>query len=80
MSDFSEWVPTMRMSRAVRYLKNLRQEIPQRMRREYMTQQAACDALKKWTGQDFGFDADAWETWLRTDPTMSIQFDSIDYD
>ena len=45
-------------------LKNLRQEIPPDRRREYVTRERALELLRKWTGQDFGFDADQWENWI----------------
>lgn len=44
-------------------LKNLKQELPEGST-AYMTQKSAYNALKKWTGQDFGYDAQKWEDWI----------------
>lgn len=33
-----------------------------------VTKDEALDELKRRTGQDFGFDADAWEQWLNANP------------
>jgi len=44
---------------------NLRGEIPEGIRRDYITRDRSIQLLKEWTGQDFGFDADQWESWLR---------------
>lgn len=30
----------------------------------YMTKESAYQALKKWTGQDFGYDSTKWEEWI----------------
>ena len=42
---------------------NLKQEI-RPGRRAYLTKEKAYETLKKWTGQDFGYDVAAWEKWL----------------
>jgi hypothetical protein len=47
------------------YLGNLKQEIPKEMRRQDATREQAYEALKRATGQDFGYDAKAWEQWLK---------------
>ena len=44
---------------------NLRGEIPENHRREYLPRERALELLRQWTGQDFGLDADRWEDWLR---------------
>lgn len=55
-------------------LKNLKQEIPPGRRKDYLTREEALDLLVKWTGQNFGFDADKWADWLRVNkPDMKIQ-------
>jgi hypothetical protein len=51
-------------------LKNLRQEIPQNRRREYLTKEQAYESLKKLTGKDFDYRIDDWEEYL-----SSIDFD-----
>ena len=30
----------------------------------YMTKERAYAALKKWTGRDFGYDAEKWKKWI----------------
>jgi len=47
-------------------LKNLRQEISPERRREYVSRERALELLKQWTGEDFGYDADQWEAWIKT--------------
>lgn len=47
-------------------LKNLRQEIPPDRRRTFLTRDRAYELLKERTGEDFGYDADRWEQWLRS--------------
>jgi len=44
---------------------NLRGEIPETRRRECLPREHALELLRQWTGQDFGLDADRWESWLR---------------
>ena len=53
-------------------LKNLKQEIPQSHKREYLTRERAYELLKCWTGQDFGYDVDAWGEWIRRNPKSKI--------
>jgi hypothetical protein len=43
-------------------LMNLNQEI-QKGRREYLSRDAAYERLKTLTGEDFGYDIDAWNHW-----------------
>jgi hypothetical protein len=43
-------------------LMNLNQEI-QKGRREYLTREVAYEKLKTLTGEDFGYDIDAWNNW-----------------
>ncbi|HET6882027.1 MAG TPA: hypothetical protein VFI31_17805 [Pirellulales bacterium] len=45
-------------------IKNLREEIPESRKREYLSRERAYEALKSWTGQDFGYNADEWEKWI----------------
>ena len=45
-------------------LKNLKQEISPERRREYVPRERALELLKQWTGQDFGYDVEAWEAWI----------------
>ena len=45
-------------------LRNLKQEVPPERRREYVPRERALELLKRWTGQDFGYDAEKWETWI----------------
>jgi hypothetical protein len=47
------------------FLLNLKQEIPEWDMMSYMTREEAYEALKKHTGQDFGYDIEAWERWFR---------------
>lgn len=52
----------MRLTRTELYLDNLKQLIP-RDSRVYMTREQAYEKLKEYSGQDFGNDIQAWETW-----------------
>ena len=45
------------------FLKNLRQEIHPDSR-AYLSREDAYVQLRRATGQDFGYDADAWERWI----------------
>lgn len=45
-------------------LLNLKGEIDER-RREFLPKSEAYRQLKSRTGQDFGYDASAWEEWIR---------------
>ena len=45
-------------------LKNLKQEIAPDRKREYLTREDALILLRKWTGQDFGYDTKKWEDWI----------------
>lgn len=48
-------------------IANLREELwPGR--REYLTKEQAYEQLKYHTGQDFGFDIERWEQWVREHP------------
>lgn len=49
-------------------LRNLQQRIPQQHKRLYMTREEAYEMLKERTGQDFGYDVDAWKKWLKANP------------
>ena len=46
-----------------RLLLNLKQEIPQHYG-EYRTREEAYETLKWVTGEDFGYDIEAWERWF----------------
>jgi hypothetical protein len=54
----------MRLTLIDGLLKNLKQEIPPHMRREYLTRERAYEKLKAITGQDFGFDVERWQAWI----------------
>lgn len=45
------------------FIKNLKEEIGEGST-AHMTKEDAYYALKKWTGQDFGYDADKWKKWI----------------
>jgi hypothetical protein len=45
------------------YLANLQERLPGG--RGHMTKEQAYEALKQYTGQDFGYDIKAWRKWLR---------------
>jgi predicted solute-binding protein len=51
-------------------LMNLKQEIPETRRREYLTKEQAYESLRKLTGKDFDYRIADWEEYLS----------SIDYD
>lgn len=55
------------------YISNLKERIPEGSM-AYMTKEDAYIELKKWTGQDFGYDADKWEQWIKDNglPLMDI--------
>jgi hypothetical protein len=46
-------------------LLNLRGDIDPARRREYLPKDKALELLRKWSGQDFGYDFDAWKAWIR---------------
>jgi len=56
------------------YILSLKEELPEGSV-AYMTKEDAYNSLKKWTGQDFGYDADKWEQWVDDNglPLMNIQ-------
>ena len=64
----------MRLTPVERLLKNLKQEIPPYMRREYLTRETAYEKLKIMTGQDFGFDAVKWESWVQAQEADGVTF------
>jgi len=41
----------------------------------YMAREKAYEALKNYTGQDFGYDADAWQEWFKNtkDPWKGLR-------
>jgi hypothetical protein len=59
-----------RMLPLVGLLKNLKQEIPESRRREYLTKDQAYEGLKRLTGKDYGYQVEEWEIYL-----SSIEFD-----
>jgi hypothetical protein len=64
----------MRLTPIERLLKNLKREIPSYMRREYLPRDIAYEKLKAMTGQDFGFDTEVWETWVREQEAAGVTF------
>ncbi len=64
----------MRLTPIERLLKNLKQEIPPYMRREYLTREVAYEKLKAMTGQDFGLDSEQWETWVQEQEAAGVMF------
>lgn len=48
------------------FLMNLKGDIRPGTR-EYRTPERALEALKQMTGEDFGYDVQAWKQWLRSD-------------
>lgn len=46
-------------------LLNLERRISPERRRDYLTREQALEQLKRRTGQDFGFDARRWRSWLK---------------
>jgi len=56
-------------------LGNLRQTISPNNRMNYMAREKAYEALKNYTGQDFGYDADAWQEWFKNtkDPWKGLR-------
>jgi hypothetical protein len=44
---------------------SLRGEIPENRRRQYLPRETALELLRQRTEQDFGLNADHWESWLR---------------
>lgn len=55
-----------------RFLENLRGEWGPGMS-HYCSRDVALDGLRKITGQDFGYDCDAWDTWIRSHPDEFMQ-------
>ena len=55
------------------YILSLREKLPEGSM-AYMTKESAYLELKKWTGQDFGYDANKWEQWIKDNglPPMDI--------
>ena len=64
----------MRLTLIEGLLKNLKQEIPQYMRREYLTREVAYQKLKSLTGQDFGLDTERWEAWVQEQEAAGVIF------
>jgi len=46
-------------------LLNLQGMIDASRRREYLPKEKALELLRKWSGQDFGYDVEAWKAWVR---------------
>lgn len=55
-------------------MKNLKGEIPSYMRREHLPREEALARLKIMTGQDFGLDADRWESWIKEQQAAGTVF------
>ena len=64
----------MRLTPMERLLKNLREEIPSYMRREYLPKDVAYERLKKMTGQDLGDDVERWEAWVEEQKAAGVEF------
>jgi hypothetical protein len=64
----------IRLTLTVGLLKNLKQEIPSYMRREYLPREAAYEKLKALTGQDFGYDTAKWEEWIKDQESQGVVF------
>jgi hypothetical protein len=64
----------MRLTPVERLLKNLKEEIPPYMRREYLPKDVAYERLKKMTGQDFGSDIERWEAWVEAQEAAGVEF------
>jgi hypothetical protein len=47
-------------------LLNLEQIFAKEQLREYLTREEAYKLLKEHTGQNFGYDAEAWREWLQS--------------
>jgi hypothetical protein len=45
---------------------NLEGKIPPERTRQYLTKEKALEELRHRTGQDFGYDVDAWKRWFKT--------------
>ena len=55
-------------------LMNLKGEIPERMRREYVSKEDAHRRLKEVTGQRFAIDdIDAWARWIKEHPRVTLE-------
>jgi hypothetical protein len=64
----------MRLTPVQRLLKNLKGDIPPYMRREFLPKDVALEKLKTMTGQDFGFDANAWSVWIKEQEASGVEF------
>jgi len=64
----------MRLTPIERLLKNLKEEIPPYMRREFLPKDVAYEKLKKMTGQDFGNNIEQWETWIQEQEAAGVEF------
>ena len=64
----------VRLTPIERLLKNLKEEIPPYMRREFLPKDVAYEKLKQMTGQDFGNNIEQWETWIREQEAAGVEF------
>ena len=64
----------MRLMPIERLLKNMKQEIPSYMRREYLTREDAYEKIKVMTGQDFGMNVEQWEEWVKKQQAEGVSF------
>jgi hypothetical protein len=55
----------MRLTIAQILIGNLEQKFSPKNAKIYSTKEIAYEELKRRTGQDFGYDVDAWIKWLR---------------
>ena len=54
-----------RLTPVQKLLSNLEQKFPEHFGRLYMPKEKAYERLKQETGQDFGYDVEAWRKWFR---------------
>ena len=64
----------MRLTPVERLVKNLKGEIPNHMRREFLPKEVTYCRLKAMTNQDFGLDAARWEQWVTQQQAAGVLF------
>jgi hypothetical protein len=62
--SIKQWDHTIEMKDEEALILNLQQKIPTFMKK-FMKAKHAYQALKRITGQDFGYNVEAWEKWFR---------------
>jgi hypothetical protein len=65
---------TVRLTPVEWLLKNLKGEIPEYMRREYLPKAVAYEELTQMTVQDFGDNVGLWEAWIREQEAAGVEF------